>query len=127
MLGRQLAELGSLPWPEFERLLLPRVWQTIAGDIRLAEDRICAAPPSSPWARDARRYVDALKGSLLDSDLLLPESLRQWRTREQARETLKRQIRKFGLVLEAWPELFAAAKRLRERGVSLGEPLRDLT
>jgi hypothetical protein len=125
-LGRQLSELGSLPWRDFERLLLRSTWQILTNDIRLVQDRLSQISPSSPWADDARRYRDALFGALASENLVVPEGLRANRSLDDARVLLQRQIRRFGELLSIWPEVFGAAQRLREDGVILGQPLRGL-
>jgi len=123
LLGRQLAELGSLPWPEFERVLLRRTWQTNSSDLRLLQNQLSLAAPSSPWARDARNYLRALWEGLTDIDVLVPHELRVNRSRDEARALMQRQLRRFGELLEAWPEIFRAAQRLSERGFAFARPL----
>jgi hypothetical protein len=122
VLGRHLRELAELPWPDLERMLVQRVWQATAKDVRTLQDRIALADPASPWARDARAYREALLATFRATDLALPDGFRANRSPEEARALVQRLIGRFGALLDAWPELFAAAKRLRARGVSLASP-----
>ncbi len=123
MLGRHLTELGTLPWPDFERLLARRVWQASANELRLLRKRLSAADASSPWAHDAQAYADVLLHSIGNSDIALPESLRATRSVDDARALMQRLFRRFGGLLEAWPAIFSAAQSLNERGVTLAHRL----
>jgi hypothetical protein len=123
LLGRQLSELGRLAWPEFQHLLLRRTWQAGSADLRLVQSQMAAADPASPWARDAKRFLEASWAGLTDVDVLIPEALRRNRSPDEARALMQRQIRRFGELLEGWPEIFNAARRLGDRGVTLGRRL----
>lgn len=60
-----------------------------------------------------------LRAILTDPELGTPGDLRKDRSPAEARASLRRLVRRFGRTLAAWPEIVAAADRLRARGVRL--------
>jgi hypothetical protein len=116
LFGRNLVELASQPWEEFERLVREQKWRASAIAASRLESTIRMVEPSHPWARDARAFAEARFAALGDADGLLPTALEDGRSPEAARELLTRLIRRYGELLQAWPAIFDAAKRLKERG-----------
>jgi hypothetical protein len=74
------------------------------------------------WANDVHHLLGALRQALPDPDYLVPRDLAERFGGAQARSLLRRLVRRFGELLQVWPDLVAAAKHLRERSVRLAVP-----
>ncbi len=122
-LGAQFEEWGSLDAADFEELLRQQVWRS-AGSVFAAQAN-SEAPPAGQefYARYRRRYADILRERVTEREYLLPSDLEQLGEPEQVYALGRKAIQKFGELLQAWPEIYAAALRLRKRGVELAQPL----
>jgi hypothetical protein len=114
-LGAHLVELGALAPPEFEAVARAEVARTMQ---RLAQ----APPPANSGL--PRFYTDlqekhraAMRSAAAQPEFVVPRDLdaASGDVTGLARELVKR----FGLVLQSWPEIVAAARRLRNSGVGL--------
>lgn len=122
-LGRYLAALGELPAEDFEEWLRLARWRQVSDGLRALE-RLLAEHHEAPafWAEDVRRRIDALEAALTRPDQIVPADLMRGRDEAQVRPLTRRLVAGFGRLLEAWPSLIEAARRLRAEGVRLGEP-----
>ena len=59
----------------------------------------------------------------MKEDYAVPRDLRAGRTVDDARILTRRLVLRFGQLLEAWPEVVDAAKRLRANGRRLVSPV----
>jgi hypothetical protein len=75
------------------------------------------------WAHDVQQLLGVLRHALPGGDYLVPRDLAEGFGGTAARPLLPRLVRRFGEVLQVWPDLFAAAKELRGRGVRLAKPV----
>ena len=123
LLGRALGELAALPWPDLERLLRAQAWKAGAARLAALDAAIAAADPRVPWTRLARAFRHA-RGAML-ADPVLPTPLLARRSPEEAPAALQRLLQRFGALLEAWPALFEAARRLGARDAGLARPVVD--
>lgn len=124
-LGAQFADWGSLDAMEFEELLRKQVWRSVAGVFSAQSNP--EAPPAEQefYARYREKYAGILRERVTERDYLLPSDLQQIGGEEQVRALGREIIRRFGELLQAWPEMYAAALRLRARGVELAPLLRE--
>jgi len=123
-LGRFLQELAALPLSDFEsRVRGFQQFRTMAF-ITLLESqlRLHAAAPDF-WAEDVRRMIALLWKATGADDYLVPRDLRERRGADAARRLGQELIGRFGELLEAWPTILDAARRLRARDRRLTTPL----
>jgi hypothetical protein len=71
------------------------------------------------WAADVKEMIERTSKALSGKDYLVPRDLRLGRDAEAACQLFRELVRKFGDLLEAWPAMVAAAKRLRANGIRL--------
>lgn len=62
------------------------------------------------WAEDVERHLALLQRSLGTPELFVPLELREAHPLPQARERAREIVRRYGRLLEAWPELVAATR-----------------
>ena len=123
-LGNHLMQLGnstSIAFDEFVRICL---WRMKSISITLLEEELInrkGAPDF--WSADVAKHIEVLRRSLLHEVDKPPQDLLEGRSVDEARQLAKRLIVKFGHLLYWWPEIFAAAKSLRARGIRLGVTL----
>ncbi len=123
-LGKYLRDLASLTIDDFEAFVnaaqqLRNLAATTLLETRLREHR---ASPAF-WADDVRRTIDALRKTVTKSDYIVPRELRNADDLNSTRRLTPRLVSKFGGLLEAWPALVEAARRLRTNGCRVSEPL----
>jgi hypothetical protein len=127
VLGRHLRTLAGQPLEEFGRAV--RKHRRTRCDIALAwlngSLALYGRQPEA-WARDVDEALTRLRESGDGEDSWTPSDLAQGRDGGEARRLALRLVGRFGLLLEAWPDLVSAARRLRERGIRLaGPPARE--
>jgi hypothetical protein len=119
-LGTALVEWGSAPWPEFAELVRLRLWGQFSKHAVHVEGllRKFGGQPAF-WAQDAKQFLTALRKALPDPQYVAPVDLAEAFGADQAGERLQRLVRRFGQLLQCWPDMAEAAKELRARGVRL--------
>lgn len=123
-LGRRLTALGSLEPGEFDEFLRLHLWRRAAA-YAAALETLLRVHGESPrfWADDVKRTLDTLRAALPKEDYAVPRDLLAGRDADEARALTRRLVLKFGQLLEAWPEIVDAAKRLRARGHRPAQPV----
>jgi glycosyltransferase involved in cell wall biosynthesis len=108
-MGEHLDTLARLPAADLLALVRPLACSWVSGQLLTVEALLQVHGEPRPWADDARRYLDALAGSLQRE----PGATGAGGIGlEQARG----QLAVCGQLLSAWPQLAAAADQLRARG-----------
>lgn len=122
-IGTQLSQLGSLPLPAFEEYVRVHSWQLQAPFLAALELEVSStAPANSVWAKEMQRYIEHLRDYLLSAEYILPQDLAEGRNVDEARELTRKFVFEYGQLLYWWPEIVAAAKRLRAQGRTLAVP-----
>jgi len=122
-LGRHLHEIGSAPAADFRAMLRQRVLDLQSLKVTALEARLTHEPEAPEyWARDVEAYLDYTRAQLREEDFDVPHDLRSRFEPPAARALMQRLICRYGALLQAWPELFSAAQRLRENGEPLATP-----
>lgn len=123
-LGKHLRWLGSLSYPDFEAWV--RTTQHVRNFAFITalhgQLQTYGASPGF-WADDVKRMIEVMSKASTDADYLVPQDLRQGRDADTARRLGQELVGKFGELLEAWPTLVDAAKRLRANGCPLASAL----
>jgi hypothetical protein len=119
-LGRQLQELAAVPGPGFLEVVRPLIWRGVTRQLSEVEAASAGLPPSLPWLCDWKRFAAAQLAQLRSQRGMEPADVQS--VRSPASSSLPRAqhlIGRYGRLLEAWPALWAEARRLGDRG-SLG-------
>ncbi|MFT3776540.1 MAG: hypothetical protein QM820_65195 [Minicystis sp.] len=120
-LGAALTRLGGLPPAAFTDAVRLVVLRARSMDLQILEDALHAhrgAP--AYWARDVARAATLLREALPRPALLTPIDLVDTFGADGAPAAMQRMVRRYGELLERWPDLVAAAKALRDEGVRPG-------
>jgi hypothetical protein len=119
-LGRQLQDLGAMELAGFEEFLRMQRWHRLSSWISRLEEllRITDDAPEA-WAEDVGRCIDEARASLLREDDVVPIDLITEGDVDRARTVMQRLVFRFGELLEYWPDIHDAARRLREDGQNL--------
>jgi hypothetical protein len=116
-LGKHLQWLGSLDSPDFQARV--RAMQQVRNFAFITalhgQLQTYGASPDF-WADDVRRMIELMSKASLAEDYLVPRDLLQGRDADAACRLGQELVGKFGELLEAWPTLVDAAKRLRVIG-----------
>ena len=122
-LGRRLQLLGRLYTGEFEEFLRIGRWQRLTGWVTRLEHTLAMhddAPDS--WKTDVQECIDAAHKSLLENDVV-PSDLLLELPPDQALGVMQRLVFQYGELLELWPDMWEAARNLKENGRTLAVPL----
>jgi len=123
-LGRHLRWLGSLKLLDFEAHVRSLQQYRTLAFITILESQLQTYGGSPGfWAEDVRRMVERMSKATTAEDYLVPRDLRDGRDAEEARRLTQELVAKFGELLEAWPTMVAAARRLRTNGCRLTDPI----
>ena len=123
-LGLFLSDMGSMDLDDFEEVLRIQAWHAGSWQISQIERRLEDRERTPKFfAKYLHRYVDIVRESQLKREFIIPRDLWDIHGKEEARKLSKRLVHQFGELLQVWPDLVAAAKELRGRGVFLARPL----
>jgi hypothetical protein len=110
-LGRHLVALASLPVAAFFEVVEHETRRQKACYVEHLE-QLLVQHDHRPraWADDVRRHLELLSRSLGTPALFVPLELRERHPLPRARERAQDIVRRYGRLLEAWPELVAATR-----------------
>jgi hypothetical protein len=113
-LGRHLGGLAALPLREFEEWLRLALWNHAQQELQATEGRLRTWGESPVyWAKDLRDYTRTLTEAMQHREYVVPRELQPGRTTEEALELMRQWVGRYGELLQAWPALVDAARRLR--------------
>ena len=75
------------------------------------------------WAKDVLSLIENFKKFIMHRSAAAPRELLETQSPDQAMETCRRVVRKFGELLRWWPVIYGAAGKLREAGIRLANPI----
>jgi hypothetical protein len=123
-LGRFFQELGALPLADFEsRVRTVQQFRTLAFITHLESQLRTHDLTPAFWAEDVRRVIALLWKTTGAEDAIVPRDLQDVRGADAARRLSQELVGRFGQLLEAWPAIADAARRLRAQGRRLTTPL----
>ena len=123
-LGRFLQELSALTLPAFEARVRGYQQFRVMAFVALLQSRLQMHDASpSYWAADVQRVIDLFSEAAGTDDYVIPRDLREGRGRDEARQFSQELIGRFGELVEAWPTIVAAARRLLAQGRRLTTPV----
>jgi hypothetical protein len=118
-LGRSLRELGALTLPEFEAHVRRLQQYRTMAFITVLQSQLQMYGASPPfWADDVKRMIELLSKATGAEDYLVISDLRAHDV-DDVRRLSQDLVARFGELLEAWPTIVAAARRLRANGCRL--------
>ena len=116
-LGLHLRDLGSLGLADFEANIRGAQQVRNFAFITILQTHLHANGASPGfWAEDLQRMMDLTSQASAAEDYMVPRDLRAGRDVNATRQLSQELIAKFGELLEAWPAMVDAAKRLRAKG-----------
>jgi len=122
-LGKYLLDLGSQRLNDFEEQL-KMLWLAAASQYISRLEYLLDFYSGKPvfWARDVLAFIEALKDFAMNRAPGVPRDLAEGRSPEQARESVRSLVRKYGELLIWWPVLDRAAGQLCTAGLGLARP-----
>ena len=120
-LGQWLRNWGGAPPGDLGEFVRVLAWQQASRQIAKIEG-LQAKYQDAPqfWADDAANYVAMLQASVAKSNYAVPYDLEEAFGTGPAMERLQRLASRLGELLQAWPDLRAAAKQDRAGGNPVG-------
>jgi hypothetical protein len=118
-LGRALEDWGAARPTDFEELARLALWNQTSRKVVQLENQLRAAQGQPAfWAQDVRRLLALWRQALPEREYLAPSDLVR-AFGNDAFACLQRLVRRFGRLLQVWPDMVAAAKDLRAGGRQL--------
>ena len=122
--GKLFVDVGSLKMDDFKKYV-QAIW--VAGASRYIGilEQLLDLHHSRPdyWAHDVTSLIERLTDFTVHQCAAAPRELRERLTPDQAMETCRRMVRRYGEVLQWWPVMYSAAGRLKEAGIRLARPV----
>jgi hypothetical protein len=123
-LGAHLQRLGRMPLAALEELVWTTVLRTRSRDLTLLRENLALYQRRPAfWAAQVEALIEALARAVLDPAHAHPRDLIAAHGQMEGRRWLARHFERYGRLLEVWPEIEAAARRLRAGGVRPSRPL----
>ena len=123
-LGELFVDVGSLKIEDFKEYV-ETVWVAAAsryiGYLEYLLDLYHGEPDY--WAEDVQSFIERLTDFTVHQSPAAPRELLGTQSPEQAMETCRRVVRKYGELLQWWPVIYGAAGALREAGIRLARPI----
>jgi hypothetical protein len=117
-LGRHLSEFAALPPLDFHAALHHVVLGHESGKIVALDDSLRnEADAPDFWKQDLQDFLDHTREALQHEDFDIPYELKAGRSSAENRVLMQKLIASYGLLLEEWPAIVAAARDLREAGI----------
>lgn len=117
-LGRHLAGFAAQPAADFLEALHRVVLEQGSHQIIALEESLRVETDAPEfWRRDMQEFIDHTREAVEREDFDVPDELKAGRTLEENRELMQKLIRGYGMLLEDWPGIVAAAKDLRREGM----------
>lgn len=118
-LGRWFEELGGLRPAAFEAWLRDGHWRRCTLEVERLRELLEVNGDQPPWwARDVRDYLATVGERAAMPAAHVPVELARDRGPDEALAVARKLLRLWGRLLVVWPELWAAAGRIRARGGS---------
>jgi len=122
-LGRQLVERASLPAADFIEYMRTQTLLYESSKMAYLGEQLRDAPDAAPcWRRDVETYIDHCRLAVTFDDFDIPFDLKGLGSAAEIRVLMQQLIHRYGLLLQAWPVIVEATKRLRSRGVRMATP-----
>jgi hypothetical protein len=123
-LGKHFVDVGSFKIEDFKEYV-ETVWVAAAshhiGFLEYLLDLHHGKPDY--WAEDVLSLIERLTDFTVHQSAAAPRELLETQSPDQAIETCRRVVRKFGELLQWWPVIYGAAKQLRDAGTRLARPV----
>jgi hypothetical protein len=119
-LGIHLQQLGSASAAEFDAYVRIVQQRRAIALITVLQSHLQTYGPSPAfWAADVSRMLEVLMKAHGGDDFIVPRDL----PNEAAPRLSQELVRRFGELLEAWPTIVEACRRLRAQGIRLSDPI----
>lgn len=116
LLGRHLRDLAAQPSRDFVEFIRAHVMENESAKLdRLEEELAEAADVPEYWHQDVATYLDHVREALTAPDFDIPFDLKGPRSDEENRALMQQLFARFGALLEAWPDMVAAARDIQSR------------
>ena len=123
-LGQYLQQIGSLTRSNFEAHVRNLHQYRTMAFITILQSHLQTYGASPHfWANDVKRMIERLSRAPTAEDDLVPRDLRLGHDLDVARRLSQGLVARFGELLEAWPTIVAAARRLRANGRRMTDPI----
>jgi hypothetical protein len=123
-LGKLFVDVGSLKAGDF-RSYVEQAWVSESSRYISYLEYLLAQHHGEPdyWAEDVQSFIERLTDFTVHGAPAAPRELLSSQSPEQAIETCRRGVRRFGQLLQWWPVIHSAAGALREKGIRLARPI----
>ncbi len=122
-LGKHLQSLGALDLTEFEAHVRGLLRHRANAFVAILHGHLHTYRGSPQfWSEDVTQLIAVMMKATMREDYVVPRDLRQY-DNDDARQLSQRLVARFGELLEAWPTIVAAARRLRASGQRLTQPI----
>lgn len=117
MLGRNLSAFAARPERDFKAAARLVVQEVEARKLSYFEERLRVETEAPEfWRRDLEDFIAHTRQAMTHEDFDIPFDLKEQRSDDENRRLMQLLLQNYGALLEDWPDMFAAARELRESG-----------
>jgi len=123
-LGKLFVDTGSMKMGDF-RSYVEQAWVSESSRYIGFLEYLLAKHHGEPvyWAEDVESFIERLNDFTVRGPIAAPRELLASQSPEQAIESCRRGVRRFGQLLQWWPVIWDSARALREKGIRLARPI----
>jgi hypothetical protein len=123
-LGRHLVERAGMPPPDFVEYLRHQTLSYESSKIAYLGEQLRNAPDAAPcWRRDVETYIEHCRMAVTFEDFDIPFDMKRFGSSAEIRVLIQSLIDRYGRLLQAWPTIVEATKKLRASGKRLATHL----
>ncbi|MBP7585079.1 MAG: hypothetical protein KBA61_13650 [Spirochaetes bacterium] len=116
-IGSHLSAVGSLDVDDFGGFLRPVLAEELGERIALLENMLNIAPDMPlDMAADIDSYLRGMSKNIRNNSIIVPADLLNGRSEDESVAALKDLIKRFGDLIQAWPEIIGAVNNLKKNG-----------
>jgi hypothetical protein len=115
-LGRHLTSIAAQPLEDFCEFIRGQVLEHESSKIDRLEKALREDDEAPEfWRRDLETYLEHVRDALTYADFDIPFDLKGDRSDDENRRLMQQLFGRYGALLEAWPDIVAAAREINER------------
>jgi hypothetical protein len=120
--GRYLAECGYADAHDFQSFLLRLTRKWLIGWIERLEYLLKAfhGEPAN-WAQQVRQWINEFESKFSDAQAGIPVDMPGQMSQREGYQRTQQFILQFGILLQSWPAIISASRRLRTMGHRIGQ------
>jgi hypothetical protein len=123
-LGKYLEQSAQMSAEDFADFLYSKTMSEVNALISHLEEQLeSECCPTASWANDVKRFIQIARQTFARPQSTVPLELVNGRSNAEALDLTRRLVSKFGQLLHWWPDISEAARKFKQQGCMLAQPV----